>query len=178
MPSSQLCDSVIDPQFMRNARHPYNHNFDFPTTCVIRDGRWEVSARDCLPNRMETAGACASILKDAETRELLGAIRTVAEGGRHIPSMIAQRLADRAMSGPSLTEREVEVLRFAVAEAPFDPRPWGRGLDRIDQDRAPDPSRFAMSHLDCAFITPAPHLVCSTQSPILLAEMPSGLDVW
>jgi two-component system, NarL family, response regulator len=61
------------------------------------------------------AGACAYLLKDAETQELLGAIRTVAEGGRHIPSTIAQRLADRAMSGPSLTEREVEVLRFVAA---------------------------------------------------------------
>jgi DNA-binding NarL/FixJ family response regulator len=61
------------------------------------------------------AGACAYLLKDAETQELLSAIRTVAEGGRHIPSTIAQRLADRAMSGPSLTEREVEVLRFVAA---------------------------------------------------------------
>jgi DNA-binding NarL/FixJ family response regulator len=61
------------------------------------------------------AGACAYILKDAETEELVGAIRTVAKGGRHIPSTIAQRLADRAMSGPPVTEREIQVLRLVAA---------------------------------------------------------------
>jgi two-component system NarL family response regulator len=61
------------------------------------------------------AGACGYLLKDASTEELVGAIRTVAKGGRHIPSAIAQRLADRAMSGPSLSEREVEVLRLVAA---------------------------------------------------------------
>ena len=61
------------------------------------------------------AGACGYLLKDASTEELIGAIRTVAQGGRHIPSAIAQRLADRAMSGPSLSEREVDVLRLVAA---------------------------------------------------------------
>ena len=60
------------------------------------------------------AGACGYLLKDAETEELVGAIRTVAKGGRHIPSTIAQRLADRAMSGPPITEREIEVLRLVA----------------------------------------------------------------
>lgn len=61
------------------------------------------------------AGACGYLLKDAATEELVGAIRTLAGGGRHIPSTIAQRLADRAMAGPSLSEREIEVLRLVAA---------------------------------------------------------------
>ena len=65
--------------------------------------------------RVLQAGACGYLLKDASTEELIGAIRTVAQGGRHIPSAIAQRLADRAMSGPSLSEREVDVLRLVAA---------------------------------------------------------------
>ncbi len=60
-------------------------------------------------------GASAYLLKDAETQELIGAIRTVAMGGRHIQPTIAQRLADRAMSGPPVTEREIEVLRLVAA---------------------------------------------------------------
>ncbi len=61
------------------------------------------------------AGARGYLLKDAATDELLGAIRAVARGGRHVPAAVAQRLADRAMAGPPLSEREVEVLRLVAA---------------------------------------------------------------
>jgi DNA-binding NarL/FixJ family response regulator len=61
------------------------------------------------------AGARGYLLKDAATEELVGAIRAVARGDRHIPAAVAQRLADRAMAGPPLTEREVEVLRLVAA---------------------------------------------------------------
>jgi two-component system NarL family response regulator len=61
------------------------------------------------------AGARGYLLKDAATDELLGAIRTVARGERYIPAIVAQRLADRAMAGPPLTEREVEVLQLVAA---------------------------------------------------------------
>jgi DNA-binding NarL/FixJ family response regulator len=61
------------------------------------------------------AGARGYLLKDAATDELVGAIRAVARGERHIPAVVAQRLADRAMAGPPLSEREVEVLRLVAA---------------------------------------------------------------
>jgi DNA-binding NarL/FixJ family response regulator len=61
------------------------------------------------------AGARGYLLKDAGTEELIGAIRTVGKGERYIPAAVAQRLADRAMAGPPLSEREVEVLRLVAA---------------------------------------------------------------
>ena len=60
------------------------------------------------------AGACAYLSRMPKPRSC-SARSERRRGGRHIPSTIAQRLADRAMSGPSLTEREVEVLRFVAA---------------------------------------------------------------
>lgn len=61
------------------------------------------------------AGARGYLLKDAATDELVNAIRAVARGERHIPAAIAERLTDRAMGGPPLSEREVEVLRLVAA---------------------------------------------------------------
>jgi two-component system NarL family response regulator len=61
------------------------------------------------------AGARGYLLKDATTEELLAAIRAVSRGERHVPAEVARRLADRAMSGPPLSVREVEVLRLVAA---------------------------------------------------------------
>ena len=61
------------------------------------------------------AGARGYLLKDAATEDLVGAIRAVARGERHVPAAVAQRLADRAMSGPPLSDREVDVLRLVAA---------------------------------------------------------------
>jgi two-component system NarL family response regulator len=61
------------------------------------------------------AGAQGYLLKDAPTEELLGAIRAVARGERYIPAAVARRLADRAMAGAPLSEREIEVLRLVAA---------------------------------------------------------------
>jgi two-component system NarL family response regulator len=61
------------------------------------------------------AGARGYLLKDATTEEFVGAIRAVARGERHVPAEVARRLADRAMAGPPLSEREVEVLRLVAA---------------------------------------------------------------
>jgi two-component system NarL family response regulator len=61
------------------------------------------------------AGARGYLLKDATTEELLGAIRAVDRGERHVGAEVARRLADRAMAGPALSEREVEVLRQVAA---------------------------------------------------------------
>jgi DNA-binding NarL/FixJ family response regulator len=55
------------------------------------------------------AGAQGYLLKDMYCDEIVGAIRAVHKGKRHIPSQIANRLAER-MVGQELTSREKEVL--------------------------------------------------------------------
>jgi two-component system NarL family response regulator len=61
------------------------------------------------------AGARGYLLKDTATEELLRAIRVVSRGGRHVPAAVAARLTERAMAGPALTPREVEVLEQVAA---------------------------------------------------------------
>ena len=60
------------------------------------------------------AGARGDLLKDMFGDELMEAIRGVHAGRTRIPAPIAQRLAER-MGGPSLTNRELEVLKLIVA---------------------------------------------------------------
>ncbi len=60
------------------------------------------------------AGAKGYLLKDMFGEELIDAIRTVHAGKQRIPAAVAQRLAER-MVGPSLTARELEVLKCIVA---------------------------------------------------------------
>lgn len=60
------------------------------------------------------AGARGYLLKDMFGEELMDAIRTVHAGKTRIPPAVAQRLADR-MGGPSLTGRELGVLKLIVA---------------------------------------------------------------
>jgi two-component system, NarL family, response regulator len=57
------------------------------------------------------AGAKGYLLKGAEPKELLNAIRTVHQGQKYIPPSIAAKLAER-MSSPELSDRELEVLRL------------------------------------------------------------------
>lgn len=60
------------------------------------------------------AGAMAYLLKDSPRDALLETIRAVHAGQRRIPPEVASKLAERIM-GPSLTERELSVLRLIVA---------------------------------------------------------------
>lgn len=60
------------------------------------------------------AGARGYLLKDMFGDELMEAIRSVHAGKTRIPAPIAQRLAER-MGGPSLTNRELEVLKLIVS---------------------------------------------------------------
>ncbi|MEG4801458.1 response regulator transcription factor [Microcoleus sp. ARI1-B5] len=60
------------------------------------------------------AGAKGYLLKDAEPEEILTAIRAVFEGKKYIPLAVGVKLADR-LSGPSLSDRESEVIRLIVA---------------------------------------------------------------
>ncbi len=59
------------------------------------------------------AGAQGYLLKDMFFEELEDAIRTVHAGGRRIPGVVAERLAER-MAGSDLTARELEVLEHIV----------------------------------------------------------------
>lgn len=60
------------------------------------------------------AGAKAYLLKDMLSDELVEAIKAVHAGKQRIPAVVAQRLAER-LGGPSLTSRELEVLKCIVA---------------------------------------------------------------
>ena len=59
------------------------------------------------------AGARGYLLKDVFFEELETAIRAVHAGSRHIPAVIAERLAER-MASSDLTSREMEVLELIV----------------------------------------------------------------
>jgi DNA-binding NarL/FixJ family response regulator len=61
--------------------------------------------------RAMRAGASAYILKSMPMEELLGIIRSVHSGRRHIPPEVAARLAEY-MGDEDLTARELEVLRL------------------------------------------------------------------
>lgn len=59
------------------------------------------------------AGAKGYLLKGMNADELTEAIRVVHAGKSRIPAVVAERLAER-MGGPSLTGRELEVLKRIV----------------------------------------------------------------
>ncbi len=56
-------------------------------------------------------GAKGYLLKDCSTAALLGAIRKIHSGGTHVSDRAASRLAERAMAGGALSQREIEVLK-------------------------------------------------------------------
>jgi DNA-binding NarL/FixJ family response regulator len=60
-----------------------------------------------------SAGADGYLLKDVGRSELLGAIRDLHAGRRHIPAPIQAVLAERT-SAPTLTSREMDVLHLMV----------------------------------------------------------------
>ena len=57
------------------------------------------------------AGAAAYVLKSMPKNELLGVIKSVHAGGRHVPPEVAARLAEH-LGEETLTSRELEVLRL------------------------------------------------------------------
>jgi DNA-binding NarL/FixJ family response regulator len=61
--------------------------------------------------RAMRAGASAYILKSMPKNELLGVIRSVHAGRRHVPPEVAARLAEH-LGDDDLTKRELEVLRL------------------------------------------------------------------
>jgi DNA-binding NarL/FixJ family response regulator len=83
---------------------------EFPTARIIvlttYDGDEDIY-------RSLQAGAQGYLLKDMFFGELESAIRTVHAGLRRLPSVVAERLAER-MTGSDLTRRELEVLEHIV----------------------------------------------------------------
>jgi len=65
-------------------------------------------------HRALDAGARGYLLKGMSGDELMDAIRAVHSGKSRIPSEVAERLAER-MARPSLTDREMDVLREIVS---------------------------------------------------------------
>jgi len=61
------------------------------------------------------SGAKGYLLKDASTADLLSAVRRVHSGGSHVSERAAAQLAERAMKGPTLSRREIEVLELIAA---------------------------------------------------------------
>jgi len=57
------------------------------------------------------SGAYAFMLKSTPKNELLGVIRSVHAGNKHVPADVAARLAEH-LSDEDLTERELDVLRL------------------------------------------------------------------
>ena len=84
---------------------------DFPAARVIVLTTFE-GDEDIF--RALQAGARGYLLKDMFGDELMDAIRAVHAGKTRIPAPVAQRLAER-MGGPSLTSRELDVLRLIVS---------------------------------------------------------------
>jgi DNA-binding NarL/FixJ family response regulator len=65
-----------------------------------------------IQRALET-GAQGYVAKGLVRDELLNAIRTVCKGGKHIPAVIAQRLAEY-MGGDAISGREVQVLQLVA----------------------------------------------------------------
>lgn len=57
------------------------------------------------------SGAAAFLLKSMPKNELLGVIRAVHAGNRHVPAEVAARLAEH-LGDENLTDRELQVLRL------------------------------------------------------------------
>lgn len=81
---------------------------EFPQARIIM---LTTSDGDADIQRAMRAGASAYILKNTPLDELLGFIRSVHAGRRHIPPEVAARLAEH-MGDDDLTARELEVLQL------------------------------------------------------------------
>jgi len=81
---------------------------EFPQARIIilttSDGDGEIQ-------RAMRSGASAYILKSMPKNELLGVIRSIHSGKRHVPPEVAARLAEH-LGDDDLTQRELEVLRL------------------------------------------------------------------
>jgi DNA-binding NarL/FixJ family response regulator len=73
------------------------------------------------------AGAAGFLLKSSLRRELLGAIRAVHRGQRHLQPDVAQDIALHAIQDP-LSQREIEVLQLIAGGHPNKQIAWKLGV--------------------------------------------------
>jgi DNA-binding NarL/FixJ family response regulator len=81
---------------------------EFPAARIVM---LTTSDGDAEIQRALRAGAAAYVLKSMPKDELLAVVRSVHEGGRHIPPAVAARLAEH-LGEDDLTTRELEVLEL------------------------------------------------------------------
>lgn len=81
---------------------------EFPAARIVM---LTTSDGDAEIQRALRAGAAAYVLKSMPKDELLSVVRSVHEGGRHIPPAVAARLAEH-LGEDDLTTRELEVLKL------------------------------------------------------------------
>ena len=81
---------------------------EFPRARVII---FTTSDLDGEIQRALRSGASGYLLKSMPKNELLGVIRSVHSGNRHVPPEVAARLAEH-LGDDDLTDREIEVLRL------------------------------------------------------------------
>jgi DNA-binding NarL/FixJ family response regulator len=81
---------------------------EFPEARIIM---LTTSDGDAEIQRALRAGAAAYVLKSMPKDELLAVVRSVHEGGRHIPPAVAARLAEH-LGEDDLTTRELQVLQL------------------------------------------------------------------
>jgi DNA-binding NarL/FixJ family response regulator len=79
-----------------------------PRVAIVSASDGEREIRDAL-----RGGAAAYVLQGASGEELVAAVRTVGDGGRHLSPSISARLAE-ILSAQSLTAREEEVLALVI----------------------------------------------------------------
>jgi DNA-binding NarL/FixJ family response regulator len=84
---------------------------DFPEARIIMLTTFE---GDVEVQRALAAGACGYLLKSTPREELVEVIRKVHSGRKHLPTEVAENLAEHFNSN-SLTEREVDILK-CIAE--------------------------------------------------------------
>jgi DNA-binding NarL/FixJ family response regulator len=85
----------------------------FPATKVIAISIHEQKE---LVKQMIDAGAMGYLLKDAEKKELLHAIKTVYEGKKYFSHAILNKLTPGSKQSSLLTEREKEILQLIAQE--------------------------------------------------------------
>ena len=100
--SQQSAQLAVNGSFFGIVQNSYADNVGLTTS----DGDEDIY-------RSLQAGAQGYLLKDMIIEELESAIRKVHAGGRQLPTVVAERLAER-MSGSDLTGRELEVLEEIV----------------------------------------------------------------
>ncbi len=64
--------------------------------------------------RVMKAGAKGYLLKDSEPQAILNAVKAISAGQRHLPPVLAGKLADRVTS-IELSKRETEILELAAS---------------------------------------------------------------